>query len=157
MKGVELYAKVRYAVRIEGISGREAARRFGIDPRTVAKMLSFSLPLDTGASEAGSFCGDHRADPGRGQPAGRRHRRRAAGSLRPRPDRPSSYRPTTRIRQGLTISPPQGHRPSHPRENRDPRECSIPPKTPEGPRGGLLAFVPDAFLLRSADAFLLRR
>jgi len=26
MKGVELYAKVRYAVRIEGISGREAAR-----------------------------------------------------------------------------------------------------------------------------------
>ena len=44
MKGVELYAKVRYAVRIEGISGREAARRFGIDPRTVAKMLLFSLP-----------------------------------------------------------------------------------------------------------------
>jgi len=44
MKGVELYAKIRYAVRIEGISGREAGRRFGIDPRTVAKMLSFSLP-----------------------------------------------------------------------------------------------------------------
>ena len=44
MKGVELYAKIRYAVRIEGISGREARRRFGIDPRTVAKMLSFSLP-----------------------------------------------------------------------------------------------------------------
>ena len=35
---------VRYAVRIEGISRREAARRFGIDPRTVAKMLSFSVP-----------------------------------------------------------------------------------------------------------------
>ena len=44
MKVVELYARVRYAVRIEGISGREAARRFGIDPRTVAKMLSFSVP-----------------------------------------------------------------------------------------------------------------
>ena len=44
MNGVELYAKIRYAVRIEGISAREAARRFGIDPRTVAKMLSFSLP-----------------------------------------------------------------------------------------------------------------
>ena len=41
---MELYAKVRYAVRIEGISAREAGRRFGIDPRTVAKMLSFSLP-----------------------------------------------------------------------------------------------------------------
>ena len=44
MKDVELYAEVRYAIRIEGISGREAARRFGIDPRTVAKTLSFSLP-----------------------------------------------------------------------------------------------------------------
>src|SRR5271157_232538 len=44
MKGVELYGRVRYAVRIEGISRREAARRFGIDPRTVAKMLSFSVP-----------------------------------------------------------------------------------------------------------------
>jgi len=44
MKGVELYGKVRYAVLIEGISRREAARRFGIDPRTVAKMLAFSVP-----------------------------------------------------------------------------------------------------------------
>ena len=44
MKLVELYARVRYAVRIEGLSRREAARRFGIDPRTVAKMLSFSVP-----------------------------------------------------------------------------------------------------------------
>ena len=34
MKLVELYGKVRYAVQIEGISRREAARRFGIDPRT---------------------------------------------------------------------------------------------------------------------------
>lgn len=44
MKLVELYGRVRYAVRIEGISRREAARRFGIDPRTVAKMLAFSVP-----------------------------------------------------------------------------------------------------------------
>ena len=44
MKLVELYGRVRYAVGIEGISRREAARRFGIDPRTVAKMLSFSVP-----------------------------------------------------------------------------------------------------------------
>ena len=44
MKLVELYGRVRYAVRIEGISRREAARRFGIDPRTVAKMLTFSVP-----------------------------------------------------------------------------------------------------------------
>src|SRR3978361_2404162 len=44
MKFVELYGKVRYAVQMEGLSRREAARRFGIDPRTVAKMLSFSVP-----------------------------------------------------------------------------------------------------------------
>src|SRR6478736_3418745 len=43
MKDVELYAKVRYAVRIEGLSERAAARRFGIDPRTVAKMVAFSV------------------------------------------------------------------------------------------------------------------
>ena len=41
---MELYARVRYAVQIEGVSRREAARRFGIDPRTVAKMLKFSVP-----------------------------------------------------------------------------------------------------------------
>src|SRR5947207_29825 len=44
MKSVELYAQVRYAVQIEGLSRREAARRYGIDPRTVAKMLAFSVP-----------------------------------------------------------------------------------------------------------------
>src|SRR5579859_4617962 len=44
MKSVELYAQVRRSVYVEGISQREAARRFGIDPRTVAKMLAFSVP-----------------------------------------------------------------------------------------------------------------
>src|ERR1700731_3413552 len=44
MKGVEFYAQVRYAVQIEGLSRRAAARQFGIDPRTVAKMLAFSVP-----------------------------------------------------------------------------------------------------------------
>ena len=44
MKVVELYGQVRHSVRIEGLSRREAARRFGIDPRTVAKMLAFSVP-----------------------------------------------------------------------------------------------------------------
>ncbi len=39
MKGVELYGRVRHAVQIEGLSRREAAHRFGIDPRTVAKMM----------------------------------------------------------------------------------------------------------------------
>ena len=44
MKQVELYARVRHAVQIEGMSRRAAAERFGIDPRTVAKMLRFSIP-----------------------------------------------------------------------------------------------------------------
>jgi transposase len=44
MKRVELYGQVRWAVYVEGISQREAARRFGIDPRTVAEMLAFSVP-----------------------------------------------------------------------------------------------------------------
>ena len=44
MKQVELYAKVRYAVQIEGLSKRAAARRFGIDARTVDKMVEFSVP-----------------------------------------------------------------------------------------------------------------
>ncbi len=44
MKGWSSYAQVSYAVQIEGVSRREAARRFGIDPRTVAKMLAFSVP-----------------------------------------------------------------------------------------------------------------
>ncbi|HET8765508.1 MAG TPA: IS21 family transposase, partial [Rhodanobacter sp.] len=33
-----------YAVQVEGLSERAAARRFGIDPRTVAKMMRFSVP-----------------------------------------------------------------------------------------------------------------
>jgi len=44
MKGVDIYVQVRRAVFVEGISRREAARRFGIDARTVAKMLAFSVP-----------------------------------------------------------------------------------------------------------------
>jgi transposase len=44
MKGVELYERVRHAVRIEGLSERAAARRFGLDPRTVNKMMKFSVP-----------------------------------------------------------------------------------------------------------------
>ena len=44
MKTVELYARVRHAVMIEGISERAAADRFGINARTVSKMLKFSVP-----------------------------------------------------------------------------------------------------------------
>ena len=44
MYGVELYSKVRMAVLRDGLSGREAARRFGIDRGTVAKMVGHSVP-----------------------------------------------------------------------------------------------------------------
>ena len=44
MKRVELYQKVRHAVIIEGISRRAAARYFGINRKTVDKMLVFPAP-----------------------------------------------------------------------------------------------------------------
>lgn len=44
MYGVELYRDVRLAVVEEGLSEQEAARRFGIDRRTVKKMLRYSAP-----------------------------------------------------------------------------------------------------------------
>ena len=49
MKDVELYVTGSHAVRIEGLSERAAARRFGIDPRTVSKMMKFSVPPGYGA------------------------------------------------------------------------------------------------------------
>ena len=44
MKGVELYGRVRYAVQIEGLSHRAAARRLGIDLRTTANTMKFTAP-----------------------------------------------------------------------------------------------------------------
>ncbi len=44
MKRVELYGRVRHAIVVQGMSRREAARIFGIDRRTVDKMLAFSVP-----------------------------------------------------------------------------------------------------------------
>ena len=50
MKAVDLYARVRRACHVEGMSQRQAARAFGIDPKTVAKMLRFSVPPGTDAA-----------------------------------------------------------------------------------------------------------
>ena len=44
MKNVDLYGRVRHKVLIEGLSIREVAGLFGIDPRTVTKMLKYSVP-----------------------------------------------------------------------------------------------------------------
>ena len=44
MYGMELYAAVRLAVVDEGLSHHEVGRWFGIDRRTVKKMLSYSPP-----------------------------------------------------------------------------------------------------------------
>lgn len=44
MRTVEFYAAVRRAVLIEGLSQREAARRFGLSRVRVAKRMHFSLP-----------------------------------------------------------------------------------------------------------------
>jgi hypothetical protein len=52
MKVVELYGRVRYAIQIEGLSRQEAARQFGIHPRTVAKMPGKRV-TDAGARTEG--------------------------------------------------------------------------------------------------------
>ena len=41
---MELYARIRHAVQIEGMSERAAADRFGVNARTVSKMMKFSVP-----------------------------------------------------------------------------------------------------------------
>jgi transposase len=44
MFAVELYAGVRRAVMVDGLSRREAAKRFGVHRNTITKMLQFSVP-----------------------------------------------------------------------------------------------------------------
>jgi len=41
---VEVYARIRRAVQVDGMSIREAAREFGLSRKTIRKMLQFSLP-----------------------------------------------------------------------------------------------------------------
>ena len=62
MYGVELYAAVRLAVVDEGLSHYEAGRRFGIDRRTVKKMLSYSAPPG-GPSRRGRYRAPPLTDP----------------------------------------------------------------------------------------------
>ena len=44
MYAVELYGRVRRACHVDGMSKSEAARLFGIDRKTVAKILKHSVP-----------------------------------------------------------------------------------------------------------------
>ena len=44
MYRVDLYARVRRACRVDRMSVHEASRVFGVDRKTVRKMLSFSVP-----------------------------------------------------------------------------------------------------------------
>jgi len=41
---VEVYARVRRAVQVDGMSMREAAREFGLARKTIRKMLAYSVP-----------------------------------------------------------------------------------------------------------------
>ena len=71
MYGVDLYGRVRLAVLVQGLSQREAARRFGIDRGTVRKMLAHSVPPGyrrggrAAAPEVGGAYWFYRSDPGR--------------------------------------------------------------------------------------------
>lgn len=44
MYAVDLYRRVRLACHVEGMSKSAAARMFGIDRKTVAKILKHSVP-----------------------------------------------------------------------------------------------------------------
>ena len=57
MYHVELYARVRRSVMVEGMSVRKASRVFSLHRDTVRKMLDYSVPPVTGART-------HPADPG---------------------------------------------------------------------------------------------
>ena len=48
---MELYQKVRRAVMIDGMSRRSAAKYFGIDRKTIEKMLVFPAPPPHGRIE----------------------------------------------------------------------------------------------------------
>ena len=41
---VELYAGIRRAVMVDGLSRREATKRFGVHRNTISKMPQFSVP-----------------------------------------------------------------------------------------------------------------
>ena len=41
---VEVYARIRRAVQVDGMSVRQAAREFGLSCQTIRKMLAYSLP-----------------------------------------------------------------------------------------------------------------
>ena len=94
MYGVELYAAVRLAVVDEGLSHHEAGRRFGIDRRTVKKMVSYSAPPGYRRPKLDGFTGivdaileaDTDPDvPAQAAPHGAPDLRAAAGRARVRP------------------------------------------------------------------------
>ena len=41
---MEVYARVRRAVQVDGMSIRQAAREFGLSRKTIRKMLAYSVP-----------------------------------------------------------------------------------------------------------------
>ena len=41
---MEVYARIRRAVQVDGMSIRQAAREFGLSRKTIRKMMQFSLP-----------------------------------------------------------------------------------------------------------------
>ena len=43
---VELYARIRRAMMVDGLSRREAATRFGVHRNTITKMLQFLVPAN---------------------------------------------------------------------------------------------------------------
>ena len=65
MFAVEMYARVRRACMVEGMSVREASRVFGLHRDTVRKMLAYSVPpgyRTPGTTPPTQACALHRGD-----------------------------------------------------------------------------------------------
>ncbi len=65
MYKVEVYARVRRVVQVDGMSIRQAAREFGLSRKTIRKMLAYSVPPGVReeeactTAEAGAMAGNH--------------------------------------------------------------------------------------------------
>ncbi len=88
---MEVYARVRRAVQVDGMSVREAAREFGLSRSTIRKMLQYSAP--PGYQRKAPYGGrnsvrgwHHRPDSGRRRVAVEEAAAHSASDLRPAQD-----------------------------------------------------------------------
>jgi transposase len=84
---VEVYARVRRAVQVDGMSIRQAARELGLSRQTIRKMLAYSVPpgyerkKPVKRPKLGPWLGiiDHILEDDKSQPKKQRHTAKRTG------------------------------------------------------------------------------